>query len=244
MGKSRSTTILIAYLLSTDSTLSPQSALDLIRQCRPSAEPNSGFISQLELYSRMQCPSDADSHPLYQRWLYQRSVDASLAAGMAPGAEEIRFGELSLGEKGQSDKDSAEHPKSTWRCRRCRAALATSDYLVPHTPRALSIPPPYSMDRISSPSSVNGDTFLSSACSHLFFDPLAWMRGELQKGLLSGRLECPNQKCKQNVGKYAWQGMKCTCGEWIVPGISIARGRVDEDRGSSGVVRIGINRKI
>ena len=244
MGKSRSTTILIAYLLSTDSTLNPQSALDLVRQCRPSAEPNSGFISQLEIYSRMQCPSDPDSHPLYQRWLYQREVEASLAAAMAPGAEEIRFGELSLGEKGQSNKDSAEHPKSIWRCRRCRAALATSDYLVPHTPRSLSILQPISMNRISSPSGVNADSLLSSARCHLFFDPLAWMREELQKGLLSGRLECPNQKCKQNVGKYAWQGMKCTCGEWVVPGIFIGRGRVDEDRGSSDVVRIGKDGKI
>ena len=240
MGKSRSTTILIAYLLSTDPSHNPQSALDLIRQCRPFAEPNSGFMSQLELYNRMQCPSDLDSHPLYQRWLYQRNVEASIAAGMAPGAEEIRFGELSFGEKGPSNEDSNERPISTWRCRRCRAPLATSEYLVPHVPRSSSMSQPASKDPISSLPSASTNSPLSSTCSHLFLDPLSWMRPELEKGLLSGRLECPNQKCGQNVGKYAWQGMKCSCGEWVVPGISIARGRVDEARGFPGTVRRGV----
>lgn len=53
------------------------------------------------------------------------------------------------------------------------------------------------------------------------------MRPTLAEGNLEGRLECPNGKCGQNVGKYAWQGMKCSCGEWVVPGISVGRGRVD-----------------
>lgn len=54
------------------------------------------------------------------------------------------------------------------------------------------------------------------------------MRPELEKGNLEGRLECPKRTCGANVGKYAWQGMCCSCGVWVVPGISVARGRVDE----------------
>jgi len=52
------------------------------------------------------------------------------------------------------------------------------------------------------------------------------MKPELEQGKLDGRLECP--KCKTNVGKYAWQGMQCSCGDWVVPGISLAKGRIDE----------------
>lgn len=52
------------------------------------------------------------------------------------------------------------------------------------------------------------------------------MKPELEQGKLDGRLECP--KCKTNVGKYAWQGMQCSCGEWIVPGISLAKSKIDE----------------
>lgn len=52
------------------------------------------------------------------------------------------------------------------------------------------------------------------------------MRPELEQGKLDGRLECP--KCNTNVGKYAWQGMQCSCSGWVVPGISLSKGRVDE----------------
>ena len=231
MGRSRSAAFLIAYLLFTNSSLDPQSALGLIRQCRPFAEPNSGFISQLELYHRMQCPEDPDSSPLYQRWLYHRNVEASIAAGVAPEAKEIQFGEVALTTSGSEE---SKEVKSTWRCRRCRTPLATSDYVVTHTPRTIS-------SSRSKSSSTDSRSSLPSnpppICSHLFLDPLSWMRPELEKGLLSGRLECPNRKCEQNIGKYAWQGMKCTCGEWVVPAISIARGRVDEVHGSPTVAR-------
>lgn len=54
------------------------------------------------------------------------------------------------------------------------------------------------------------------------------MKTELEQGKIEGRLECPNAKCKNNIGKYAWQGMQCSCGDWVVPGISLAKGRIDE----------------
>lgn len=65
-----------------------------------------------------------------------------------------------------------------------------------------------------------------NTCAHYFVDPLSWMRPELEAAKLEGRLECP--KCRANVGKYAWQGMQCSCGDWVVPGISLAKGRIDE----------------
>jgi hypothetical protein len=65
-------------------------------------------------------------------------------------------------------------------------------------------------------------------CSHFFLDPLSWMKSELEQGKLDGKFECP--KCGATVGKYAWQGLRCSCSEWIVPGISLARGKVDEVR--------------
>jgi dual specificity phosphatase 12 len=65
------------------------------------------------------------------------------------------------------------------------------------------------------------------------------MKPELEQGKLEGRLECP--KCKCNVGKYAWQGMRCTCGAWVVPAITLAKNRVDEARliGSVSGIRRG-----
>ncbi|MCJ1336800.1 tyrosine protein phosphatase yvh1 [Bachmanniomyces sp. S44760] len=92
MGKSRSTTLIIAYLLSTASMpVIPSTVLASIRICRPIAEPNDGFMSQLDLYHRMGCPKDLASQPLYQRWLYHREVAASVACGKAP--DMICFGD-------------------------------------------------------------------------------------------------------------------------------------------------------
>lgn len=256
MGKSRSTTILIAYLLAQNSDLTPKTALALIRQCRSHAEPNTGFMTQLLLYHSMRCPASPADHPVYQRWLYERDVAASGAWGKAPenihfidesGASpadetiyqrwkyqchveastaiskvpnSVHFSDMhsnKLGDDARIKPPELSHASSSsFRCRRCRTSLATCRYLIRHTPQRAR-----STSLTSSP---------APWCAHLFLEPLSWMRAELDHGKIEGRLECPNAKCRANVGKYAWQGMRCSCGEWIVPAISIARGRVDEVR--------------
>ncbi len=246
MGISRSTTILIAYLLSRDPSLNPKSALALIRSSRPFVEPNPGFMSQLALYHSMLCPTSLDDHPVYQRWLYSREVDTSRLRRQAPGS--IFYRDKASGggdvddmiyqrwlqdeESGSNTADprntvsrtfhplearSSSSSTKSFRCRRCRTSLATSSYLLPHTspPKTDS-----SFSSLMSPS-IN-------SCAHIFLEPLSWMRSELEQGKLDGRLECPNTNCGANVGKYAWQGMPCSCGKWVIPAISIAKGRVDE----------------
>src|SRR5271170_2079211 len=105
MGKSRSATVVLAYLLWDSSrrclnleppspepdavatsviALDVSSALALLRQGRPLAEPNDGFMKQLELYHAMGCPGDIESQPRYQRWLYKRTVQESLSINRAP----------------------------------------------------------------------------------------------------------------------------------------------------------------
>lgn len=96
-----------------------------------------------------------------------------------------------------------------------RRTLATSQYIVSHQGH-----------RNDGSGSPPNRTITSAPCAHYFLDPLSWMRSELEQGKLDGRLECP--KCNTNVGKYAWQGMQCSCGNWVVPGISLAKGRIDE----------------
>lgn len=79
-------------------------------------------------------------------------------------------------------------------------------------------------------------------CAHIFLHPLTWMRPCLfpnevedenasepppDDAPLSGRLTCPNSACGQNIGKFAWQGMRCSCGDWVVPAIAVVKARVD-----------------
>ena len=265
MGKSRSATVLLAYLLwssrqpsgssSTNSNeedsmvsiprkpLSVIDALTLLRQGRPIAEPNEGFMDQLYLYVDMGCPttqSQLDNHKLYRRWMNKRNVEESLRINRAPDMVDILFedespdeedddlpaqaAKLSMSDKEDQEKvapgvsapsgmtpPTSELPSSsetTIKCRRCRHLLARSAFIIPHEP-------------------AKGDPSATS-CAHIFLHPLSWMKGAFSEGQLEGRLICPNKKCGQNVGKFAWQGLRCSCGKWVTPGFGVARGKVDE----------------
>ena len=196
--------MVVAYLMKRF-RLETLGALNQLRQTRSFCEPNPGFMHQLDLYQKMGYPDDVETHIMYQRWLFERELSASRSIGQAPDADMIRFEDEHV-----SNNVSGG---TQLRCRKCRRALATSKFLVDHKPKEKP------NDSMSLPVPV-------SACSHYFLDALSWMRPELEQGKLDGRLECP--KCKTNVGKYAWHGMQCNCGDWIVPGISLAKSRVDE----------------
>lgn len=112
MGKSRSATLVIAFLMRKYG-ITPNQALEQIRQSRPLCEPNEGFMQQLELYHSMATPEDVEKTPAYQRWLYQREVELSRACGQAPEADKIRFeDEHDAGKKGESELE--------FRCKKCR----------------------------------------------------------------------------------------------------------------------------
>lgn len=230
MGKSRSATILAAYLMASRH-IPPNLAVGLIKRARPIVEPNSGFTKQLELYHEMGYIAAVEDHPIYQRWRYLQDVEMSNAAGRAPERVHFRDAEAEIGKITQVKEGEipAEKTEIELRCKKCRyvyfsylvglvlitccgrRTLATSASLTPHLPKPTQLPIPHAPQQ---------------QCSHHFVEPLLWMKPELSKGEVSGKLECPKCKCK--VGTYAWQGLRCSCGDWIVPGISVARGKVDE----------------
>ncbi|KAL4785742.1 protein-tyrosine phosphatase-like protein [Aspergillus varians] len=210
MGKSRSATVCIAYLLNRQrDALTPRSALAILRESRPLCEPNQGFMEQLNLYHQMKCPEDVTSHPLYSRWLYRREVQESLACGRAPEMQSVLFED----EQPQQREDPTSQLTEI-KCRKCRRKLAIVPFVVPH--------------------GVHGDpkAAINSECAHIFLNPLTWMRPSLfpntpEDAPLSGRLTCPNTSCGSNIGKFAWQGSRCSCGDWVIPAIGLARARVD-----------------
>jgi dual specificity phosphatase 12 len=73
MGKSRSATIIMAYLMNKY-RISRDEALSQLREGRPVCGPNDGFMEQLEIYHRMlQAPDAVEAESIYQRWLRGRS---------------------------------------------------------------------------------------------------------------------------------------------------------------------------
>ncbi|KAL3295026.1 dual specificity phosphatase [Colletotrichum asianum] len=247
MGKSRSVSVVVAYLLwkhpgrfgrSKASTEAAQkaslskmdektaagvkqrakeaveAAVKWVRNTREIAEPNPGFIAQLEMWWAMGCPADVEGHPIYQRWAFQREIDESVAAGQAPSR--LRFEDEEVKEDGEGEGKKL-------RCKKCRRTLATPRFVLEHEPQQ---------------GQAQGE------CGHLFVEPLSWMREELEKGALEGRLCCPNGKCGAAVGRYSWKGFRCSCGGWVAPGFSLQRARVDEVKkvgtGAKGMASLGI----
>jgi len=234
MGKSRSATMILAYLLwdshrrslaspvpsaTSDTGPIPPTALDvpsalaLLRECRPLAEPNKGFMEQLQLYYSMGCPDDVEAHPQYQRWLSRRLVQESLSVQCAPEVGDVRFEDEHL-QDGEGDLTTMDLREGTpkpqdleLKCRKCRRLLARGNFIVEHEP---------------------SDGKDAKACAHVFLHPLSWMKPVLTEGQLGGRLSCPNPKCGTNIGKFAWQGMRCSCGGWVTPAFAVTKGRVDE----------------
>jgi dual specificity phosphatase 12 len=264
MGKSRSVTAVLAYLLwkyphrycLMPSVLDPQqrsgpdadtarkavqAALDWVRRTREIAEPNPGFMQQLEMWVMMKMPmagGDAavENHPIYKRWLWEREVEESAKIGKAP--EWIRFEDDHADEEKlpnpnpnpnpnpDADADAGDGRSTTTiselRCKKCRRVLATSRFIIPHQQQ---------------PAAAATATASKPRCPQHFIEPLSWMRGVLEEGLLDGRLICPGggsgssgSRCGTNVGRYAWQGFKCSCGEWVCPAFSLQASKVDEIR--------------
>ncbi|KAI0013164.1 dual specificity protein phosphatase 12 [Xylariaceae sp. FL0662B] len=233
MGKSRSVSCVIAYLLykyphrfggkpftgSAESIAHRKAtaaeavgrALQWVRDARSMAEPNDGFMLQLELWWEMGCPVDDDGaverHPAYQKWLYDKMLKDVRGMNLAPNPEQIRFeDEVTIGKEETVAEEQNRGDKEV-RCKKCRRILATPKFVVPHTPTGQPE---------------------SKGCAHIFIETLSWMRPALENGALDGRLSCPNPKCGASVGRFAWQGLNCSCREWVVPAFSLNRSRVDE----------------
>jgi dual specificity phosphatase 12 len=95
--------------------ISPQEALEQIRQVRPIVEPNDGFMQQLHMYHRMNMVEDVESSPIYQRWMYHRAVQISADCGEAPEVDNIRFEDEHV-----EAEASTEAPDTEYKCKKCR----------------------------------------------------------------------------------------------------------------------------
>lgn len=233
------------------SPLSVESALALLREGRPRVEPNEGFIKQLRMYVEMGCPttqSELEKHKIYRRWMNSRNVMDALSVNRAPELEHITWRDEEA-EDGDDDdltdeEDEAQRrrreakedhpdpeitdpmfstsgaldanatqpppPEVDIKCRKCRRLLAKSAFIIRH------LPP------------MHRDPTANEACAHIFLHPLSWMKGALGEGTLDGRLTCPNPRCGANIGKFAWQGLRCSCGGWVTPGFGVGKGKIDE----------------
>jgi len=242
MGKSRSVTAVVAWLLwkyphrfagssagrgrgkggEEEALAAVGRAIAWVRRSRSLVEPNPGFVRQLALWWEMGCPAEGGDdavarNRMYRRWAYKREVEESARIGRAP--DRLRFEDEVGDEEVVSEGarvDALGKQGLELRCKKCRRVLATEPFVVPHQRGG------------AGESSAASTAAPSDPCQHFFVEPLSWMRPVLEQGVLDGRLLCPNDRCGASIGRYSWQGFKCNCREWVCPAFSLQRNRVDD----------------
>lgn len=77
MGKSRSATFIVAYLM-TEYQISPQKALEQLCEGRPICSPNLGFMEQLHIYQCMLSKKvSRERENIYKSWVVDRFIGPS-----------------------------------------------------------------------------------------------------------------------------------------------------------------------
>lgn len=214
-GRSRSVTIVVAYLMHKYKLLVLQ-AMHAVTRRIPDAQPNSGFMRQLEMFHQMGCKFDA-LNSFYRAYLVELSLQLD-PSGKALAELDIKKKTLRIKEKDSS---------YSLRCKRCRQTLAAEGNIIEH-----EIPDAESKQSLFVKRAPHSHRVVSSEaaakhCSHYFMDePLDWMSAELEKQDIEGKFACP--KCDAKVGAYSWRGSRCSCGKWMVPAVHLNLARVDK----------------
>lgn len=201
-GRSRSATVVIAFLMKKDH-LSFTEAYDKLKKLKPDVQVNHGFEDQLCLYESMQCEVDTSS-PLYKQYRLTKITE--------------KFPELQNVPKEVFAVDPANSRTSevSYRCRKCRRTLFRHSSILSH---------PVGDGAFQHKKSSNLSGLVQ--CTSYFIEPVLWMEPALL-GVMDGQLLCP--KCNSKLGSFSWCGDRCSCGRWVTPAFQLHRNRVDEIR--------------
>eukprot|EP00873_Tetraselmis_striata_P007861 jgi/Tetstr1/428125/TSEL_018177.t2 len=199
-GMSRSAAAVVAYLGRSEG-LTVDEALASVRAAHPSANPNYGFMQQLQLYQEMGYALDP-TNAAYKRFALQQLGQRWEDEGCVEAAD--------LGEVVDGQQEEA------YRCRTCRALVATSTHAVPVEPGAGGSAFSFSKRAKQVGAHTGRET-------SLFVQPLRWMDGAI--GQVNGKLYCP--KCSERLGSYNWAGIQSNSGTWVTPAFQLHMSKLD-----------------
>lgn len=206
-GVSRSAAVILAHLMKT-SQMSSDEALVLLKNLYPKANPNDGFIEQLQLYEAMGKTVDK-TNPVYKQ--YRLQLLASQIQSQRYATTDL------LSSLIEELKDPSSSNYKSYKCRKCRLTLFNGASLITHEPGSGQM----SFKRHKQDFHAVDNT----QCTSLFIEPVNWML-PLLEGTVDGKLQCP--KCNGRLGSFNWAGMQCSCGNWVTPAFQIHKNRVDE----------------
>lgn len=218
-GISRSVAVALAHVMREEGAdASVEARLAELRRIHPTAEPNEGFLEQLELFRVMGCRLDR-AHAPYRKFCMENLGRRYLAEGHVPLSELDEGGSATVGAATPDEGGNV----GLYRCKRCRALVGTTMNSVPHDrgegDRAFS----YRKRKGKKGEGLD-------VCHSLFVEPLRWMEA-LEGGDVQGKLSCKG--CGIRLGNFNWAGLQCNCGRWVTPAFQLQLSQVDvEDSGS------------
>lgn len=235
-GVSRSVAFVCAYLMYRYK-LPLSHALHAIRrnntndgERKHTFQPNDGFLEQLEIYRESEfCDDTLMLRKISPRWRAYRMeyliTNMIHQTNHSGKLDDGQFSNLSIPTQGSDENWFG------FKCAKCRTLLASSDVYIPHAP-------PFDKNDKQMyfvKSAFRGKRVINrqlgqNECTHIFTEPLLWMREKIVSGEeggndeLEGRLDC--YKCGTKVGGWNWKGGRCSCGKWMVPAIHLLKSRV------------------
>lgn len=209
----RSVAVIVAFLM-YNYKLSYTNALYAVKRRKDDVGPNLGFAMQVQLFADMDFVVDKQSQ-VYLEFLIQ------LLLAQDPTGEQLRLLQV------YKPREAKYDTTFTLRCKRCRHPLAGNDDVEPHDQPGKDLKQAKFIKTAGWKRWVVLTEEASSECSHWFLpEPLEWMKSELGKSEIEGKLHC--EKCEAKVGGYSWQGLRCLCGRWMVPAIHLNSAKVDQ----------------
>ncbi|CUA73808.1 hypothetical protein RSOLAG22IIIB_01325 [Rhizoctonia solani] len=145
-GMSRSATIAAAYLMYSQG-LDPTGALELIREVRPTIQPNPSFLHQLEVFHAAYCKITKRDKNIREYYLERTTNEMINGDGSVPDMEMIASYPRT---PTASAPATPGGPRRRIRCKMCRRELATREHMMDH-----------SQGGPTTPVSVNGSATVS-----------------------------------------------------------------------------------
>ena len=211
-GVSRSAAVALAHLIREEGGEAPVEAqLAELQRVYPAAEPNEGFMAQLELFRAMGCRLDR-GHAPYRKFRTENLGRQYHVEGRVALSELDEGGSAGEGSAASGAPGNFE----LYRCKRCRALVGTSQNSVPHD-RGEG-------DRAFTWRKRKGKKGEGlDVCQSVFVEPLSWMKA-LEEGDVQGKLSC---RCGSRLGNFNWAGLQCNCGRWVTPAFQLQISQID-----------------
>ena len=246
VGMSRSVTAIISYMVAV-LELTVEQSLWIIREQRPWACPNTGFMEQLKEWEVVVKSGNWDATKNINKHLIICSTpidEETLRARSDKFKEAAEFHHKLISElavekqKKYASADEALKARILQKVKERESCSNVPSEELQQTSSAFkckkcrkvlfcsdNLEAHQQCTNISANYRHKGVDASNKECTSYFLDSdLAWL--PKSEGVVSGKLNC--DKCSAKLGSYCWACTQCSCGAWIAPAFQIHKSKVDK----------------